>query len=180
MFQGLYGLRYMGVNERMSITGNDSVTKFTFIDVDVASQLIGPQAGVRWTLGGERFKIRTFFNAGALANIDNRSIRFVNYGGAADPNGPKSGDINQRNSHISPMIELGIQGQAPLFSYLPFINRVPHIREGVFIIGYKWTNVYLMDRPADSITYGDPVPQIDTDRESWSLRSATMGIQWTW
>lgn len=198
--RGYYGLRYLGVHERFDVVGVDERPDVfpltnrefsavfsgfggnyggtTFIRTSVDSQLVGPQLGLRWDLGGDKFKLKSWIVGGPLANFNKTRIFVQNYGAVPGPG--LNATIDEKHSSLSPLLELGIQGDMPLFGYIPLVNRIPVVRDGILRVGYRYTNVFLMDRPVDSITYGDPLPVIDSDPESWTVRSVNVGIRWDW
>ena len=173
MVRGIIGARYLAVDERLNIDARDTVAGQTLINSSVDSHLFGPQIGARWDIGGKALKLKMHLTGGALGNFGTLKIDATNYGG-------RQANLEERHTHISPMLDTGIQAEMPLFGYLPVLKRIPVVKEGIFRVGFNYTAVFLMDRPADTITYGDPLPVFDTDRSTWDLRGVNVGIQWDW
>jgi hypothetical protein len=177
--RAVYGFRYLDVTEGLRLTGYDTLFGITTIESIVQSRMFGPQAGLRWDLGGSKLKLISQFKVGALGNFEKINLNATNYflDGAAFP-------INSRlegnNRRISPMLEFSFQAEAPLFGYLPVFKKIPVVRDGIFRIGYTYTATYLMNRPSGVITYADPAPRIDDDRTDYSVQWMNVGIDWKW
>ncbi len=184
----MYGARYLGVKESLDLQMMDSVSGFSEITSGVTSQLFGPQVGLQWDLGGKNFKISSFVKAGAMGDFAVTNLRALNYGVnsnllLSDPTFPQPGAnvlLKEHHSHISPLIDLGVQMEIPLFSYLPLVNRVPILRRGQFRFGYQFLALFLMSRPADVINYTYPAPSIDYQPSTFYLRGFNVGIDWKW
>lgn len=169
--RGIYGLRYIGLNEKLNVAAIDSIRGLTTIETSVSSQLVGPELGLRWDLGGDKLKVFSYGKVGALGNFDRRRIETMNYGGT-------NTILREKHSHVSPMLEFGVFAEAPLFGYLPLIKKIPFVQDGIFRFGWTFTEVFLMARPADIITYGNPVPVIDYDPQDWWMHGTHYSIYW--
>lgn len=184
MLRADYGVRYMGIAQELDFSADDTVVGRFGLHSAVKNQLVGPQAGLRWDFGGDALKITGTGIAGALVNFEKTELSTFNYnsetailGGA----GGASGFQEESHTKISPMLEFGFTAEMPLFSYLPLINRVPVIRDGVFRIGYTWTGIFITSRPSESFTWTTPLPRLDyTANKMFQLQGANFGIKWTW
>lgn len=173
MLRLLVGGRYFGIDESMSIIGRDSINGTTVIDSTVQTQLGGPQAGVRWDLGGQSLKIITTAKFGALGAWVQRDLDARNYGGV---------DTFQRHRHsqIIPMIEVGVNVQMPLFQHVPILKKTPGFRNSIFRAGYSFTGLYLMQRPGLQIDYRDPIPLMDYNPTRLDISGANFALEWNW
>lgn len=184
MIRADYGVRYMGIAQALDFSGDDSLVGRFGLHSAVNSNLVGPQAGLRWDIGGHALKISSSAIAGALVNVERLSLSAFNYNSEArfiQGQGGFSMEAEETHTKISPLLEFGFTAEMPLFSYLPFINRVPVIRDGVFRIGYTYTLVFISSRPVDSFSWTIPLPSIDyTASKAFQLQGANFGIEWKW
>jgi hypothetical protein len=171
--RGSYGLRYIGTREGLEIRLNDSLNGQTRVDAVVNSQLVGPEIGARWDLGGSRLRLTTYGKIGALVNTQRISLGASNYAG-------RDTALQEQHTKISPMIDIGLQSEFPLLQQLPLVNKVPGLRDGLFKVGYSYTAVWMMQRPASSITWADPMPVIDDDPQRWHMHGWNIGLNWNW
>lgn len=171
--RGLYGARYYGLEENINFTGENIILGSTYIESKTFSQLVGPQGGLRWDLGGKSFKLTATGKVGALFNFEEVQVVGYNYLGT-------NSDFNTKHMHVSPTLDLTIMGEFPLFSYLPLVNRIPYVRAAKFNIGYNYTALFLMARPADSITYDINSPRIDVHHVTYDIRGTRLGMSWAW
>jgi hypothetical protein len=171
--RAMYGVRYYGLQENLNFTGQDVAKGNTFIESDVRSQLIGPQGGLKWEIGGKSFKLIGTGKAGALFDFDQISVTGYNYEGL-------NSNSREKHLHISPTLDLTIMGELPLFSYLPLFNRIPIVRDANFRVGYNYTALFFVARPADSITYDVNTPGIDIHHVTYSIQGTRLGVSWKW
>lgn len=171
--RALYGVRYFGLHEDLRVAAQDNTTGLTTINTSTSSQFFGPEGGVRWDLGGNKLRVFSTGKFGLLGNWERTSITAINYG---DPNiNPK---LVERSAHVSPMLDFGVFAEAPLFRHIPLLNKTPYVRDGIFRFGWTYTALFLVSRPADIITWGDPVPVMDTDRRTWYMHGFHFNIHW--
>jgi hypothetical protein len=168
-----YGLRYLGVREGLEVILDDSLNGTTVVASSVHSNLVGPELGVRWDVGGQNLRISTFGKVGALANTHRIKINSRNFAGRDE-------DLQEQHTKISPMVDLGLESEFPLMQWLPLFNRLPGLRDGRFHLGYSYTVVWMMQRPASSITWADPMPLIDDDPRRWHMHGWNLGLDWKW
>jgi hypothetical protein len=177
--RAVYGFRYLDVTESLRLTGYDTVDGITTIESIVQSRMFGPQAGLRWDLGGSKLKLISQFKVGALGNFEKVNLNATNYIPLISRRAVNV-RAEENNRRISPLLEFSFQAEAPLFGYLPIFKKIPVVRDGIFRIGYTYTATYLMNRPSGVITYADPAPRIDDDRTDYSVQWVNVGIDWKW
>lgn len=171
--RAMYGVRYYGLQENLNFTGQSIARGITFIESDVRSQLIGPQGGLKWDLGGKSFKLIGTGKLGALFDFDQVSVTGYNYEGLHS-------NSREKHLHIAPTLDLTIMGELPLFSYLPLINRIPVVRDGMFRVGYNYTALFFVKRPADSIKYDVNTPGVEIHHVTYAIQGTRLGISWAW
>lgn len=177
--RAVYGFRYLDINEGLRLTGYDTVFGITTIESIVQSRMFGPQAGLRWDVGGDKLKLTSQVKVGALGNFEKVNLNATNYL-TESLLFPVNARLEENNRRISPLLEFSFQAEAPLFGYLPVFKKIPVVRDGIFRIGYTYTATYLMNRPSGVITYADPAPRIDDDRTDYSVQWVNVGIDWKW
>lgn len=171
--RGIFGMRYLGVREALRVTAVHSQRGTALIQSQTRSNLVGPETGLRWDMGGEAFKLTLFGKIGMFANFDRNSIHVVNFN-------QTSNDVDIAGTHVSPMTEFGLLAEFPLFSYTPFINRIPVVRDARFQFGWTHTSVYVMSRPADSILWSAPTIGYEDNRNRWSMHGFHFNMMWEW
>ena len=172
-----YGMRYLDVRENLALVGFDTINGRSRIESIVRSRLFGPQIGARWDLGGENLKLITQGKAGVMANFEKLVVNADNYGFGANSRIARE---SEENRHLSPLLEFSFTAEMPLFRHIPVLKRTPIVKDGIFRVGYTYTAVYMMQRPAGIVTYADPLPRIDSDPTKWSVQWVNFGIDWKW
>ncbi len=192
------GVKYLRIGETYSIRGSGSSTgpSQTFtgfpelnteINASATSNLVGPQIGVRYDLGGERFKIWGQTKIAVAANMDSTSLFGRNAFGNYMPTesliiSPPSSNITfnkkQSGAHISPIFDQSIYGEFPLFSVLPLLNRLSFINRANFRVGYNLLIVNDMQRPASMIRYTEYDPGIRMNRTWFTLSTVNFSADW--
>jgi len=165
-----------------------------YLENIVRSTLIGPEIGLRYELGGRKFKLWGQTKLGVLANREKISMRGDNIGMTtrqdnfnlptptdAHPNRFKD---NDSHSHVSPLIEQSIFVEFPLFSWLPVVRRVKILRRAKFRLGYTFLFVGELARPYESVIWqGHPAqdlyPGITVDRSNWFADNVSYSINWS-
>ena len=166
-----YGVRYLGIHELGQIDGADSSGQNLYMQSSVYSHLVGPQAGLRWDLGGKKFKVVTYGKVAALVNMNQMDLDVVNYGGVTQ-------NLRVTDTHISPLLDAGIMAEMPLFGYVPGLNKVPVLRDANFRFGWSYFAAFLVSRPYNLIGYTAPAPRIEYHPKVWDLRGFTFGMEW--
>lgn len=161
----------------------------------VRSILAGPEVGLRFDLGGDRFKIWTQSKFGVLVNQSDRNLDGYNIGDAYYVANGRTTPVMPRDNpeltqfyrdetriSVSPMFEQSIFARAPLFQYVPYLNRAKILNNAEFQFGYTWLVVGQVYRPADIIDWqAYPVNPLLRDRKSNYVNGAvSIGIEWAY
>lgn len=207
-----YGVKYLRINETYSIRGSGSNYAYTVvgntidpstvlptglpllnteINASATSNLVGPQIGLRYDLGGEKFKIWGQTKFAVAANMDSSKVFGRNAlanaqvfpaGGGALLLPVPSSNVTFSNkvsgTHVSPIFDQSIYGEFPLFSVLPILNRVSFINRANFRIGYNLLMVNDVQRPASMIVYTEGDPGIRTHRTWFTLSTLSFSADW--
>ena len=157
--------------------------------------MVGPEIGVRYDLGGKKFKLWGQTKFGILANSERTRLSGDNIGmvtrqnnfnlPSPENNRPNRFSDRKNNSHVSPILEQSIFMEAPIFSSIPLLKRVKILRNARFRFGYTLVYVGEVARPYESIVWrGHPAeglyPTIDVDRSSWWTKNLSYSINWSY
>ncbi|WP_339729108.1 hypothetical protein [uncultured Gimesia sp.] len=199
-----------GTDTAFFIAPTDAVTDIpiipttTYINNKVDTHLAGPEFGIQYDIGGDKFKIWGQTKVGIMANQETIELEGDNVGmitRVEDPNNPTSdrpkalidptaGNPNpnafsdrQTHTHISPLFEQSIFMEMSIFDKVPVLKRMKILEEAKFKFGYTYIVAGEIARPYDSILWqGMPTrglfPSINVKRESWSVGSWSIGIDW--
>lgn len=200
--QMTYGVKYVRVSESMLIRATDSSLSYTVdntgqitnivdlglpqmtttINSQVTSNLVGPTLGVRYDLGGEKFKIWGQSKVAVAVNMDNTRISGSNAISNLDfqVSGPQSFSNSIGHTHVSPIFEQSIYGEFPVFAYIPLINRISLVNKSMFRVGFDYLLIGEMARPSTSIYYASGSPRPSSDRTWMSLKTLSFGLDWRW
>ena len=164
----------------------------------VTSSLAGPEAGLRFDVGGQKLKIWTESKFGLLVNYSQRNISGYNIGDAyytkvngtlTDPttmprNNPSATRFAHQDSNtaLSPMFEQSVFGKAKLFQFVPVLKKSSILSEAEFQAGYTIIVVGNVYRPSDDITWNAfPVnPGLADKRSSFITSNYSLGVQWAY
>ncbi len=165
-----------------SVTGIPDVFS-SRLNANTKEQLAGPEAGLRYDLGGNKFKISGQSKFGLLANHSTREITGYGIGRSAlfetntngpgrllpasntlapfftpgdnlDPDHSQTAFHDQSTStHASPTFEQSFNVRAPLLAYVPGIRKVPMFEQAQFNFGYTLLLVGASYRPGDVIDW---------------------------
>ena len=159
------------------------------------SLLAGPEAGLRFDVGSDRFKIWTQSKFGLLANNTQRTLRGFNIGDAYYVANGRTTTVMPRNSPdlttfgsessstwLSPMFEQSIFMKAPLFQYVPVLNKARILNQAEFQAGYTLLVLGQIARPAQQIDWqAYPVnPRLQTDRSTYTNGTFSFGVEWAY
>ena len=162
----------------------------------VTSQMTGPEAGLRFDVGGDRLKIWTQSKFGLLVNYSSRNIAGNNIGDAYYPkigatvidpttmprNAPGVTQFAHEDSttQLSPMFEQSIFGKANLFKFVPVLKKSSILSNAEFQAGYTVVVVGNMYRPTNQIDWqAYPVnPRLTDQRSTFITSNYSLGIQW--
>ncbi|MFH1303993.1 MAG: hypothetical protein ABIK07_23300 [Planctomycetota bacterium] len=183
------------------VTGLPVIPYTTVVDSKVDTNLAGPEIGFQFDLGGEKFKIWGQTKLGLMANQEKIQLSGDNVGmgiradpddvdrpkalidpTAADPN-PNAFASSQTNTHVSPIFEQSIFAEMDIFGHVPVLKRMKILEEAKFKVGYTYIVAGEVARPFDSIRWqGMPTrglfPSIDVQRQTWSVGTWSVGIDW--
>ncbi len=165
------------------------------------SQMAGPEVGLAFDLGGDRFRIQLQSKLGILANHSTREIDGFGIGRVFDqattaalinsdqldnpiPTDPTQTAFLQQETttHVSPTFEQSILLSAPILAYVPGVRKVRLFEEANFNIGYTWLVAGAVYRPGNVIDWaGFPnFPTINSDKTTWFLQSVNFGVEWNY
>lgn len=162
----------------------------------VTSQMVGPEAGLRFDFGKENFKVYTQSKFGLLASYSSRNLSGFNIGDAyypktlgtrTDPtvmprNSPATTQFahSDNTTNLSPMFEQGIFARAHLFQYVPVLKKSKILNGAEFQAGYTVILIGNMYRPSNIIDWqAYPVSPLLTDkRSSFVTQNWSFGVQW--
>jgi len=170
-----------------------------FLQSDVRSLLAGPEAGIRYQVGGNRLKLLGSTKFGLAANheivklsgkgIGSPQNLFDRFGPTSpNPDPTKLFDQErtfadrQENTHISPMLEQTITAEANIFRAIPVLRNMRIFKNAHFRTGYTFQIFWNVARPTDSIIYrGQPLdPKIRVDRTSMWIGNWDASVEWTY
>jgi hypothetical protein len=162
----------------------------------VSSQMAGPEAGLRFDVGGDRLKIWTTTKFGLLVNNSQRNLDGYNIGDAFytktggtinDPTTmPRNNAAATRFTHednttaLSPMLEQSVMGKAHLFRFVPLLNKSKILDNAEFQAGFTLILIGNTYRPSNIIDWqAYPInPQLYDKRSSFMTTNYSLGIQW--
>jgi hypothetical protein len=213
--QPLVGLRYFGVEEKFTFKGLGSGLELMVDDgmitagdvlgppfhgrltSEVTSQLIGPEVGVRYGLGGKKFKIRGETKFAVMGNQETIDLFGVGLGNGANvpPDDPdpdvdlsdvyfydpsSSFNLREVHNHVSPALYQSLMFDLHVFQMLPVAKRMRILEHAKLRTGFTWLFVWEVARPTDSILYVAPPhnPQIRIDRTDWWVLNWSFGVDW--
>ena len=159
------------------------------------SLLAGPEAGLRFDVGSDRFKVWTQSKFGLLANNTQRNLSGFNIGDAYYVANGRTTTVMPRNSPdltafssqnnstwLSPMFEQSIFVKAPLFQFVPILNKARILNQAEFQAGYTLLVLGQIARPAQQIDWqAFPVnPRLQTDRSTYTNGTFSFGVEWAY
>lgn len=159
------------------------------------SILGGPEAGLRFDLGSDGFKVWAQSKFGLLANHTNRDLSGFNIGDAyyvangrtttvMPRNNPALTSFSSQDSStwISPMFEQSIFMKAPLFQFVPVLNKARCLNQAEFQAGYTLLVVGQVARPDQQINWqAYPVnPQLQHERSTYTNGTWSLGVEWAY
>lgn len=203
--QMLWGVKYLRVNENWSLHALDSSTSGnygpgetfnnqnidpvdgpfpppldTWVTSTVNSNLIGPEIGCRYDLGGEKLKIWGASKIAVAANMEEMRVYGRNAYGNTDflLLGYTEFDNRRTVTHLSPIVDQSIFGEFPLFANLPIFNRIAILNKANFRIGWNFIVVGGMQRPLNQVSWNWNNPTVRTNRQLFSISTVSFGIDW--
>jgi len=168
-----------------------------FIQSDVRSLLAGPEAGIRYQVGGKQFKLLGSTKFGLAANheiiklsgkgIGSPQNLFTRFGPTSPNPDPfklfdqeRTFKDEQEHTVISPMLEQTVTAEINLFRMIPVIRNMRIFKNAHFRTGYTFQIFWNVARPTDSIIYrGQPLdPKIRVDRSSIWIGNWNNSVEW--
>lgn len=166
----------------------------TIITSSTTSSLIGPHIGIRYDLGGDKFKLwgQTKF---AVA-YDYETMRvsstnlapFVAFDGVDDKiagPAPAGSGVNvvhsHANSHVAPIIDTSINMDFNGFEWVPIINKMALFKNAKTRIGYNFVYVNNVVRPTNIINYQLGGVTLNTgQRTYYAFNAVNFSVAWKW
>ena len=162
---------------------------------NVQSQLLGPELGFNYQLGGDHFKIGGRSQFALLANYERIRMSgdniFVttrqgnlNQPSIVDPR-PNDFTDSKTTTHVSPLFEQSVYLEGQFLKYVPLVRRSSFLQGADVRVGYTYTFMTEITRADDSILWqGNPAaglfPEIDAKRSTWRSNTLNLGITWNW
>ncbi|MGE5193633.1 MAG: hypothetical protein ACM3U2_14150 [Deltaproteobacteria bacterium] len=200
-----YGVKYLRISEQFRVSASDSGLGYivtlpsgtidygtvTFIGINpyttliqssATSNLVGPQLGVRYDLGGDKLRFWGVTQLAVAADIERRTVS-----GSNVVQGFQVGSVTapptfhaQDSTHIVPIIDTSINMELPIFAMMPYINRFAVLRNANLRIGYNFVNAWEISRAVNIIkyTYGDP--GLQNGRTAFRFNAVNFGLDWKW
>jgi len=198
----IFGVTYLAISERFGIEATDSgltapivgnigrafiVDPYTMhLSSKLQSNLVGPQAGLRWSTGGDFLKLTAEVKGAITANFESRHLAVDNYGIRTniDALPVRAGDLNyarlqERSTTWAPLLETSIMTDWAIMQALPVIKKLPGFRESKFRFGYTYTQAWRIAGAMQSVQYDSPLPRIQTKRDNWHIGGFVAGFTWT-
>tara|TARA_B100000029_G_scaffold158978_1_gene154682 strand:+ start:768 stop:2483 length:1716 start_codon:yes stop_codon:yes gene_type:complete len=159
------------------------------------TDLIGPEVGLRYDLGGAKFRLWGQTKVAVAANTERLRMSGNNIGMVTRQNNflqptpedpqPNRFSDRDRHTHVSPIIEQSFFAEAPLFAKIPILRRSRILSEANFRFGYTFLFVGQVARPYGSVNWaGNPseglFPSIDTTRSSFWTSNFSYSISWSY
>ena len=210
--RGLYGVKYLGIQEQFHVHGADSglgyfltfsgpgdpygVSSGPFVPVvppyttdvysSTRSNLAGPSLGIRYDLGGKRFKIWGATRVTAAADNERISLYGNNLANMLNPPAvptpsnpnPLAFSLSSTHTHVSPVVDTSIFIDVPVFDYVPYLRNTRIFKPAVFRFGYNFIYAGQIARPADEIKWITPTPAITGNHSDYTLGAFNFAINW--
>ncbi len=158
----LWGARYFRLSERFVLSGSDLGTG-TFEDFDcrTANNLVGPQIGIQWVRGWDRFQLTTEGKFGLMANFYTQRAADTAGGTSGMPSGFQPFDVSQNGTGVSALFEFSLLANFRVSERL-------WVRAGYQL--YCVTGLALGPRQLEKFTHGGTV----------ALDGLSLGLEATW
>ncbi len=200
-FHASYGVRYLGISEQFGYQGSDSGYSEIVIDPDgrlyqispyttsisskMTSNLVGPQLGLKWALGGDNLKLITEVKGSIAANFESNELRYTGYGlketrqSLLQNVDPRNGRDEDTDVSYAPIFEVSFMAELGVMQNLPLFKRLPGFNNSKFRIGYNYTQAWRIRRPTQAVSYYAPEPRLNDSRDSWHVGGLVAGFTWT-
>lgn len=213
----LYGAKYLRVHEDFYVQGDNSGLTYgvtaggtgitgpfvpgvspysTVIQSGTTSNFVGPNIGLRYDLGGKKFKIWGQSKLAVAADVERLTVASNNvapimtFGPPATvPNvlvnpavtsvGPSN--FHQRtNTHIAPIFDTSIFIEFPGFELIPYVNKMNFFKNAMMRVGWNYVLVDSVARPPIIINYNVNDPTIHSAHTWFEYSTVNFAIDWKW
>ena len=191
----LFGVKYLTIREQFDLYGVTSALGnifgnppyITTLTSQARSNLLGPQAGIRYEIGGNIFTLSGQTGLAVMANHETIQIYGNNMldGNSAaipipTPSNPKPNTFRdaQSHTHISPIFLQDFYFRGKVFRALPVFNDIPIFANADMLVGYNFALVGNVARPTKVIDWRVDQPRIDLSHSRWYMQAVTFGLQW--
>jgi len=214
----LLGAKYLRMSESFLVRGSDSGLGYgldipplpvfelpyfitdpytTIVNSSVTNNLVGPVLGLRYDLGGEKFKLWGQSKFGVMADIESRSVSSSNLGqfkvafpeAVIEPNvlpGPAAGNppppsrVTLNNTHMAALFDQQFNLEVPIFEMIPWVNHLYLFKHANFRVGWQYVVVSEVARAANQIRWNINAAGIDSHRTWFSYNAVNFGVDWKW
>jgi hypothetical protein len=168
----------------------------TYLASSTTNNLVGPAIGVRYELGGDKFKLWGMTKVAVTADVQQANIASNNWNAwkAAATTGTnlvgpgpdllgntQAGPltVSNSNTHISPIFDTSLFGEFPVFELIPIVNQWQLFKTAKARIGWNYVYVNEVNRPAADITYMLHGPIINNNqRSSIGFNTVNFAVDW--
>ena len=213
----LFGAKYLQIHEDYYVQGDNSGLGYevmpgtngitpplvyqginpysTVIQSSTTSNLFGPQIGVRYDLGGDKFKIWGQSKVAVAADVEKMIVSGSNVAAymaplqtQVNPNvvpGPAFGGTPPpstrnvtNNTHIAPIFDTSINIDFPGFAYIPWVNKWAVFKDAYMRVGFNYVYVGDVARPANIINYNILTPTVNPAHTWFEYSSVNFAVNW--
>lgn len=214
--KAIFGVKYLRIHENLYVEGDDSglnytvsttgtfsapVTRIappyaTIVNSSTTNNLLGPILGLRYDLGGDKFKVWGFSKFGVMADIDRSVVSSSNLGQIKVPRNignapsftpgfaaglvPFSTVLGGTHTHIAPLFETAVNIEFPFFSVIPYVNKLTVFRCANVRIGYDLVLAGEVSRAAENINYNLGAAAPNNNKQWFDLSTFNFGLDWKW
>ncbi len=210
----VFGVKYLKIREQFTLHGQDSNLAYLAdargvpipgsvlpnpfgnppYEADLTSRtvsdLFGPEAGIRYDVGGRNFLLTGQTRFAVAANHEVIDLYGNQIGDgffgtgfpAPTPANPKPSAFNDRRAttHVSPIFSQDFQFKSKVFKHLPILNDLPLLANADLLVGYNFVLVGGVARPTKVIDWKVDDPRIDLTRSRWYMQAVTFGLNWNY
>lgn len=190
-FRPVFGVKYQTIREQFDLFGaSRDVFGFqdpyiTTLTSQTKSNLLGPQALVRYEIGGRNFTLSGNTGLAVMANREyvqlyGNNMKDQFFAAIPTPSNPKPNYFRdaQTHTHISPMFLQDFYFKGKVFKALPLLNDIPFLANADMLVGYNFVLVGNVARPTKVIDWRVDNPRIDLSRSRWYMQAVTFGLNW--